>query len=766
MKILFNICFVLLLFTYAKTSELTKVSLQLHWKYQFEFAGFIIAKEKGFYKDLGLDVDLKEISFGDNRYEMLKNKTSEFFIFSSDIIGEQLKGLPAVLVSSYFQRVPLAFATKPNIYFPIDLKNKKVMSTINRKSNIIMENMLYSANMRLDDISFIRHSFNLEDFISGKVDAIQIYIINELYELEKRKIPYNIIDVNNYGIEFNGIIVSTHKDYARDNLDTVAKFKEASTKGWQYALDHKEEVVDLILKKYNTQNKSKDALLFEAERSENVILPNVYPLGSLSENKIQHVIDMYEKIGILKDINVKAKDLIFNVNKTNKIELTPKEKAFLIKKGALNLCIPPNWMPYDAIIDNKHVGLFAYLTKQFSQNLGINFNLMITKSWNESLEFMQDKKCDVLSLAQKIKSRQSYMDFTTPVMELHYVIATKSSEQFIDNFNSVVDKKFVSIKGDSVIEYLKKTYPEIKLIEVESPLDALKMVSNNEVFGFIDTTLAIAYEITKHGLHDLKIAGDIDWVSPQSIATSLSEPMLHSIMQKAVDSIDRNKVNTQINKLVNIKYEKGIDYTLVWRVVLFSFILILLFLYWNSKITRSNKLLQEANKIIDIKNKELVLLATTDKLTNINNRHKLDEVLMVESQRAIRYTSSFGVIIVDIDYFKRVNDTYGHQTGDIVLKEIATILKSNLRITDTLGRWGGEEFMIICTETDAKGIQSLSQILKDKISSNQFNINEQITASFGASLYIKGEDINKLVKRADDALYRAKENGRNRIEYL
>ena len=767
MKILFNIFFVFLLFTYAKTSELTKVSLQLHWKYQYEFSGFIVAKEKGFYKDLGLEVDLKEISFGDNRYEMLKNKSSEFFIFSSDIIGEQLKGLPAVLVSSYFQRVPLAFVTKPDIYFPIDLKNKKVMATINKKGNIIMENMLYSANMTLDDISFIPHSFNLEDFISGKVDATQIYIINELYELEQRKVPYNIIDVNNYGTEFNGIMVATHKDYAKENADIVKKFKEASLKGWQYALDNKEEVVNLILEKYNTQNKSKGALMFEAKRSENVILPNVYPLGSVSENKIQHVIDMYEKIGILKNINVKAKDLIFNHKDTNKIELTPKEKAFLIKKGVLKLCASPDWMPYEGLSKGgTHIGISSDLYKQFTKNLGIKFNVIPTKSWNESLEFMKNKRCDVLSLAQENKNRKSYMNFTTPILELNYVIATKSSELFIDDFKSVLDKKFVSIKGDSVTSHLKETYPNINLIEVDSILEALKMVSNSDVFGFIDTTLAIGDAIGKYGLHDLKITGEIDWISRQSVATINSNPMLTSIMQKAVDSISINQMNELKNKLVNIKYENGVDYTLVWRIVFFSSLLIVLFLYWNRKISTSNKLLHEANRIIDMKNKELEKLASTDKLTNLNNRNKLDEILMIESNRAKRYASSFGIIMVDVDYFKYINDTYGHQVGDTALKEIAEILKFNLRITDSVGRWGGEEFMIICTETDIKGIESLAQILQEKISSHKFTIDRQITASFGASFYQDNENIDSLIKRADDALYLAKKNGRNKVEVL
>jgi len=767
MKLSNILLFIFLLFTYANASELKKISLQLHWKYQYEFSGFIVAKEKGYYKDVGLDVELKEMSFGDGRYDLFKKRSSEFFIFSSDIIGEQLKGLPATLVSSYFQRVPLALATKPNIYFPIDLKNKKVMATTNYKGNIIFENMAYSANISLDDIDFVPQSFKLEDFINGKVDALQVYIINELYELDKRKIAYNIIDVNNYGIEFNGIIVVTHKEYAKQNPEIVKKFHEATQKGWQYAIDNKEEAVDIILDKYNTQNKSKEALMFEAIRSENVILPNVYPLGSLSENKIQRVIDMYEKLNILKDVNVKAKDLIFNYDEKTKIELTPKEKAFLIKKGALNLCADPNWMPYDAVNkENKHIGVAGDLYTQFTRNLGIKFNLIKTKNWNQSLDFMKENRCDVLSLAHENKTRKEYMNFTTPIMELNYVIATKSSELFIDDFKTVLDKKFVSVKGDSVTQHLKETYPNLNLTEVDNIYDALKMISNNEAFGFIDTTLAIGHAITKYGLHDLKITGDIDWTSRLSVTTSNSNPILHSIMQKAVDSISVSQKSQIMNKLVNVKYEKGIDYSLVWNILLVSTLLILLFMYWNRKIAISNKLLQEANRIIDIKNKELELLASTDKLTGINNRNKLDEILVSESNRTNRSSSTFGIIILDIDYFKSVNDNYGHQLGDTILKEFATILKSSIRKTDTVGRWGGEEFMIICTETNPDGIQALANTLREKIASYDFSIDEDKTASFGVTIYQKNEAIDTLIKRADDALYLAKEKGRNRVECL
>ena len=158
------------------------------------------------------------------------------------------------------------------------------------------------------------------------------------------------------------------------------------------------------------------------------------------------------------------------------------------------------------------------------------------------------------------------------------------------------------------------------------------------------------------------------------------------------------------------------------------------------------------------------ILSITDKLTGVFNRLKLDETLKDEINRSNRFKSSFGIIIIDIDYFKKVNDTYGHLVGDRVLIQSAKILKENIRKVDILGRWGGEEFMIICPETDYQGIIKVAESLREIISKYEFPTVGNISASFGVSMY--GGDVNKdeIIARADNALYKAKANGRNRVE--
>lgn len=175
---------------------------------------------------------------------------------------------------------------------------------------------------------------------------------------------------------------------------------------------------------------------------------------------------------------------------------------------------------------------------------------------------------------------------------------------------------------------------------------------------------------------------------------------------------------------------------------------------------------EKRTKELHEKNKQLEILSITDKLTNTYNRIKLDDTIELEMQRVARKNTKFGIIIIDIDHFKEVNDTYGHQVGDIILVEFAQILKGNTRRTDIVGRWGGEEFIIICLEADLEELLNLAEILKSKIEQYDFSTIETKTASFGVATYQKSESSEELINRADEALYIAKNNGRNRVETL
>ncbi len=160
--------------------------------------------------------------------------------------------------------------------------------------------------------------------------------------------------------------------------------------------------------------------------------------------------------------------------------------------------------------------------------------------------------------------------------------------------------------------------------------------------------------------------------------------------------------------------------------------------------------------------KELEVLSVTDTLTGLFNRQRLDAVLEEERVRLQRYGEACSVIVMDVDRFKEVNDLFGHQEGDRILKGIANVLREHVRALDTVGRWGGEEFMIICPHTSLDGGATVAEHVRVHVEAMNTSISRAVTASFGVAR-MRTPDVEDVVREADAALYRAKEAGRNRV---
>lgn len=184
----------------------------------------------------------------------------------------------------------------------------------------------------------------------------------------------------------------------------------------------------------------------------------------------------------------------------------------------------------------------------------------------------------------------------------------------------------------------------------------------------------------------------------------------------------------------------------------------------NLKIQKAKVRYQKISKEMKIKNEQLRVLSITDQLTQLYNRLKLDEVLAYEVARSQRDNNPLSVAIIDVDKFKTVNDTFGHQVGDSVLIGVAQIMLRNIRATDILGRWGGEEFMLILPNTSLEDAYEHANKLRTLIQAEQFTPVPEITISIGLASCETESCEKMLVELADNALYEAKENGRNRVE--
>ena len=836
-----------LLFPVLVFASLQKVSLQLEWKHQFEFAGFYTAIEKGYYKKAGLEVEIKEfqedIAISD---DVIKGK-STFGLSSSSLILEKLHNKPVVLLASYFKQNTLALATKPGIKTPGDLKGKKIMAVPWEMEHTGIGVMLKDADIQKNDYTLVKHDFSMDKFIKGDVDAVSIFVTNQPYKLNQLDIKYNILNPANFGIYSYDEELFTSEETATQNPEMVKNFIKATNKGWEYAFAHKKEIVDLIYNKY-TKRKSKDALMYEAHKTEKLFKTNIFAIGSVVPELIKLNADMFIKLGLVpknydlsrldtytfsslldkksssinltqkekefikkhpkivlgtdkrwepfvivkkdgtitgydkdvidlineisglniqlqaadwKDENYKAKkreidglstsaaveqrssymnfsdpysiiqkiiitskenskdirsiedldgktiaidkhnlkdvqiskkfanskilkfdtieetikavvtgdadalfgngatlhlanklgytylkysanlnddlELVFSVrndwpeaisiinkslkfigdekllelkrkwlfsnylkdlNSSNML-LTKKEKNYLKQKKKVTMCIDPDWMPYESLVDGRHVGIAADYFKIFQKKLGIPIEVVKTKSWSESIEFAKQRKCDIYSLAMETPKRKKYMNFTTPYLSGPLVLATKLDAPFIVDFSSLGDKKIGIPKGYSSNEILRKKYPNLNIVDVENVKDGLQKVSNGEIYGFVGTLASVGYMFQKEFTGELKIAGRFDENWELGIGVRNDDMMLLKLFQKAVDSISENQKQSILNKWVAVKYEKGVDYTLLFEVVIFALLLLVLAVYWNRRLSQINKELKEAKEIAE-----------------------------------------------------------------------------------------------------------------------------------------------------------------------
>ncbi len=295
---------------------------------------------------------------------------------------------------------------------------------------------------------------------------------------------------------------------------------------------------------------------------------------------------------------------------------TKEEQEYLKEKKEIKICVLPNWLPFEQIDENgMHKGIGADIMKLISKQINLPITLVPTKEWPKSLENIKKRKCDVLPVAMDIPSRRISMNFTNAYTSEPFVIATKLNQLFIKDSKGIGRQKVGIVKGYAFVDVLKERNPKIQIVLVENAEEGLAKVQNDELFGYIDVMAAIGYNMQKHGMYDLKIAGKLEFDIKLSIASRNDEPILNTIMQKSLNKISQEQLRTIVKRWIEIKVEETIDYTKILYLSAFFIILLLLVLYKNRSIYLINKKLTIANnKILEQHNmvNKYVLILSTD----------------------------------------------------------------------------------------------------------------------------------------------------------
>jgi len=604
--ILFILFLILPITIFSK--DLKKVSLQLSWFDQFQFAGYYMAKEKGYYKEYGLDVEIKPFSFGLDIPKLVSDGKIDFAVGRETLILERTKNRKIVALYSLFQASPLVLlSTKESGINKIeDFRNKKIMTTIDDAHEVSLKAMITSQKIKVDKLTFLKHSHNINDLIDKKTDLISAYLSKSPYELQQKAIEYNVFDPKKYGFDMYSDFLFTSESLIDRDFETVENFRNASLKGWQYAYDNIEESTNLILDKYNVQFLNKEQLMFEGKELKKLSYFNTSDLGNIKREKVQRIYDLYNVMGLLPSSVDISKFIYDEIKKDkHKIKFSERHLEYMEKHKIISMCVIPNVKPYSYIEDGKLNGLVSDYLKLIKEDVPTSFSLVETKSLAQSVEYLKNKKCDILLSAEATNSRKKFANFTKPYLDVPLVLITDSHTTFIEDLKVLKNKKIGLVKSYSLNKTIRTLYPQLTFVDVENLDEGINKVLDGKLDGHIDLMYTSWYKIYSKNLFDLRISAKLDFMVPISIAIQKDDLILYEILNIAVNNIDMDRKEKLIKKWVTVEYKKEFDYMTLWKFI-FVFIVILLAIVYKQIILRKmNKTLKQK---IDEKTLELQII--------------------------------------------------------------------------------------------------------------------------------------------------------------
>ena len=472
--------------------------------------------------------------------------------------------------------------------------------------------------------------------------------------------------------------------------------------------------------------------------------------------------------------------------KADTIELTQTEMDYIKTHPSIRMVVDPSWYPYEALDEEgTYVGISADVINLISQRTGLVFEIVPTNSWEESLEIAKAGDADVVSCLNQTDERDTWLLFTETYFVDPNVLITREEHDYISNLSRLSGEKMVLPEGSSIEEWIRADYPNLEIIIVASEKEAIAFVDQEKADMTLRSLTMAAYIIKNEGFFNLKIAGEMPSYGNQfKMGITGGDEVLQSILNKGIASISEQELQSIINNHISIKVLKGIDYQLFAIVFsVFSFVLLFSF-FWIRKFQKLNKQLSKRQdelihmserllkseaeyrtiaEELESKNRLLQQVASVDALTGLKNRYSYNLRIMEEIDRAKRYGTQLSLLLIDMDHFKRINDTYGHQAGDDVIRTVASTLQSIIRKVDALARWGGEEFVVLLPGIGLKDANTVAEKLREKVASVVHFDKEVITVSIGVSSFTSQDTLESWFDRTDKALYHAKQEGRNRV---
>ncbi len=276
-----------------------QVVLQLKWKHAFQFAGYYAAVERGFYRDAGLEVKLVEGGPETNFAGELESGRCQYAVALSSMLIHRQHGRPMVALAAILQHSPevLLVAGSTGINNPHQMAGRTVAASPEDTPALMA--MFKNEGLAADAVKTIPYEFSIDKLVSGEIAGMGAYTINEPYQLKEKGIPFRLIQPRDYGVDFYGDCLFTTDGELKGHPERVKAFVDASLKGWQYAMVHREEIIDVLIQKHHCPL-SREALRYEADEMARLMFSDLIDIGHMNEGRWRHIGDTYVRLGMLE----------------------------------------------------------------------------------------------------------------------------------------------------------------------------------------------------------------------------------------------------------------------------------------------------------------------------------------------------------------------------------------------------------------------------------------------------------------------------------
>ena len=429
----------------------------------------------------------------------------------------------------------------------------------------------------------------------------------------------------------------------------------------------------------------------------------------------------------------------------------------------LRYCIDPDWMPYEAVRNDEHIGISKDYVQLISDATGIVFEFVPTQSWSDTLNAVRQNRCDAVPLINPSKKRRDFLSFSLPYFESPNVLVTRKGDDAVPGFSAVGDRTLGLVREYRHTEYIERYYQNINVYYVNSEKEGLALLSSGTIDVMVASLLSASVNINNNDLDNLILSG---FAEPHdTLAVGLAKPFeyLIPVINEAIVAIPESKKMEVYKKWFRVEPVSRTNHSWIAFLALFI-VFVIAIVVWikrsqsrvQRELTIRDSQLESLQAALVEKSRTVEFLSTHDELTALHNRNFMVQKVDEEMSRFRRFHSPVTLLLINIDNLGRITRHIGQNKSDEIIKRLAQITLDKTREVDIAARWANEEVLILCPQTSTLSAQILAERILTEVELQSLQLFEGIKVSIGGASMQNDDSFVDWFDRTQQAMRNAK----------